>query len=337
VSGRHIKVRYMNDTSGRRFRICVTRRLPAEVERHLDELYDAKFNPDDVPLSRDALREAMLQYDALVPTITDRIDAELIGLAGRKVTLLANYGAGLDHIDVDTARSTGLIVTNTPGALTEATAELAILLMLMAARRAGEGERELRSGSWTGWRPTHLIGQSLAGRTLGLIGFGRIAQCTAKKARGLGMRVAYFSRTPASPEVETALDARRIAPLEDLAEQSDIISLHVPGGSATRHLVDRELLARMKPTAILINTARGPVVDEDALAEALNSGRLAAAGLDVYEHEPRVHPKLLASERAVLLPHLGSATTEARVAMGMQVAANLAAYFDGRQPPDRVA
>ena len=327
----------MKDTNKRRFRICVTRRLPGEVESHLAELYDARFNRDDVPMSREALCEAMLNYDALVPTITDRLDADLIGIAGRKVRLLANYGAGLDHIDLDAARSSGLIVTNTPGALTEATAELAILLMLMAARRAGEGERELRGGGWTGWRPTHLVGQSLVGRTLGLVGFGRIAQRTAEKARGLGMRVIYFSRSPAPKEVEAALEARRVASLEDLAAQSDIVSRHVPGGSATRHLVDSRFLAQMKPTAILINTARGSVVDEEALAQALDSGRIAAAGLDVYEREPQVHPQLLASERAVLLPHLGSATTEARVAMGMQVAANLAAYFGDQPPPDRVA
>jgi lactate dehydrogenase-like 2-hydroxyacid dehydrogenase len=327
----------VKDTNESRVRICVTRQLPPEVERHFNELYDVKLNADDIPMSRGALREAMLQYDVLVPTITDRLDAELIGIAGRKVRLLANYGAGLDHVDLDAARSTDLVVTNTPGALTEATAELAILLMLMAARRAGEGERELRSGVWTGWRPTHLIGQSLGGRTLGLVGFGRIAQRTAEKARGLGMHILYFSRSAASPKEEVALNAQRASSLDEIASQSDILSLHVPGGAATRHLVDGKLLARMKPSAILINTARGSVVDEEALAHALNSGRIAAAGLDVYEREPQVHPQLLASERAVLLPHLGSATTEARVAMGMQVAANVAAYFNGRPPPDRVA
>jgi lactate dehydrogenase-like 2-hydroxyacid dehydrogenase len=327
----------MRAANKQRFRICVTRRLPAEVENHLGELYDVRLNPDDVPMSREALCEALLQYDALVPTITDRLHADLIGLEGRRVRLFANYGAGIDHVDLEAARSSGLIVTNTPGALTEATAEMAILLMLMAARRAGEGERELRAGEWTGWRPTHLVGQSLAGRTLGLIGFGRIAQRTAEKARGLGMRIIYFSRNPAPQEVEGRLDAKQALSLEDLAVQSDVVSLHVPGGPATRHLVDDRFLARMKPTSILINTARGSVVDEEALAQALTAGRIAAAGLDVYEREPQVHPQLLASDRAVLLPHLGSATIESRVAMGMQVAANLAAYFDGQPPPDRVA
>ena len=326
----------MNDGNEGRFRICVTRRLPFDVERHLSLLYEAKFNPDDEPMSREALGQAMLQYDALVPTITDCLDAELIGVEGRKVGLLANYGAGLDHIDLEAAQSFGLVVTNTPGALTESTAELAILLMLMTARRAREGERELESGEWTGWRPTHLIGQSLEGRTLGLVGFGRIAQCTAKKARGLGMRILYFSRSAAPKDLEAALNARHVSSLDELVAQSDIISLHVPGGPETQHLVDEKFLARMKPTAILINTARGSVVDEGALAQALDEGRIMAAGLDVYEKEPKVHPQLLASERAVLLPHLGSATTEARVAMGMQVAANLAAYFNGQPPPDRV-
>jgi len=318
-------------------RLCVTRRLPAAVETYLAEHYDAVFNPSDVPMSRAALHAAMVEYDALVPTITDRLDADLIATEGRRVRIFANFGAGLDHVDLAAARTQGVVVTNTPGALTEATAEAAVLLMLMAARRASEGERELRAGLWTGWRPTHLIGQSLAGRTLGLIGFGRIAQRTAAKARGLGMAIRYFSRNAASPEIEAALDATRAPSLEALAAEADIVSLHVPGGPDTRHLVDRAFLAHVKPTAILINTARGSVVDEDALAAALAEGRLAAAGLDVYEHEPAVHPGLLASSRAVLLPHLGSATVEARTAMGMQAAANLDAFFAGLEPPDRVA
>jgi len=318
-------------------RLCVTRRLPATVEDYLAAHYDAVFNPSDVPMSRAALGAALREYDALVPTITDRLDADLIVTDGRRVKILANFGAGLDHVDLAAARAGELVVTNTPDALTEATAEVAILLMLMAARRAGEGERELRAGLWTGWRPTHLIGQSLAGRTLGLIGFGRIAQRTAAKARGLGMTIRYFSRRAAPPEVEAALGAIRAQSLGALAAEADVLSLHVPGGADTRHLVDRAFLASVKPTAILINTARGSVVDEAALAEALNEGRLAAAGLDVYEHEPTVHPGLLASSRAVLLPHLGSATVEARTAMGMQAAANLDAFFAGRDPPDRVA
>jgi lactate dehydrogenase-like 2-hydroxyacid dehydrogenase len=319
-----------------KLRVRVTRRLPAAVEERLAHFYDATLNRDDRAMSRDELHSAMRDYDALVPTITDRIDANLIATPGRRVRILANFGAGTDHIDLDAARAADLPVTNTPDALTEATAELAILLMLMAARRAGEGERELRAGEWTGWRPTHLVGQGLTGRTLGLIGFGRIAQRTAFKALGLGMKISYFSRSPAPPEMEAALQATRAPSAAALAQEADILSLHVPGGAATRHLVDAALLARMKPTAIIVNTARGPVVDEAALADALASRRLAAVGLDVYEREPDVHPGLLASPQAVLLPHLGSATGEARTAMGMQAIDNLRAYFDGQEPPNRV-
>jgi lactate dehydrogenase-like 2-hydroxyacid dehydrogenase len=326
----------MTDRDRPKLRIRVTRRLPAAVEERLAQLYDTTLNRDDQPMSREELQSAMREYDVLIPTITDRIDADIIATPGRHVRILANFGAGTDHIDLDAARAAGLAVTNTPDALTEATAELAILLMLMAARRAGEGERELRAGQWTGWRPTHLVGQGLAGRTLGLIGFGRIAQRTAFKALGLGMKISYFTRSPAPPEVEAALQATRASSAMALAEEADILSLHVPGGAATRHMVDAALLALMKPTAIIVNTARGPVVDEAALADALGSGRLAAVGLDVYEREPEVHPGLLASPQAVLLPHLGSATGEARTAMGMQAIDNLRAYFDGQEPPNRV-
>lgn len=318
-------------------RICVTRRLPAPVEDRLRQLFEFILNSDDCPMSGEALRSAMLTCDALLPTITDRIDGELLATPGRRVRIIANFGAGTDHIDLNAARAFGLAVTNTPDALTEATAELAILLMLMAARRAGEGERELRSGRWTGWRPTHLVGQGLAGRTLGLIGFGRIAQRTAFKALGLGMKIQYFARSPVPSTIEEALGAARAPTMEALAAEADILSLHVPGGEGTRHLVNGALLSCMKSTAILVNTARGSVVDEAALADALARGRLAAVGLDVYEREPKVHPRLLASPRAVLLPHLGSATEEARTAMGMQAIDNLQAFLAGKEPPNRVA
>ncbi|WP_298196421.1 D-glycerate dehydrogenase [Novosphingobium sp.] len=318
-------------------RILVTRRLPGPVQARLAEAYAADLNDADVPLDRATLVAAMRSYDALVPTITDRIDADLLTLPGRTVRMIANFGAGTDHIDLGAAREAGIIVSNTPGALTETTAELAILLILMAMRRAGEGERELRAGRWTGWRPTHLLGHGLAGKTLGLIGFGRIAQATARRARALGMEVQYVSRTPAGREVEAALGARRARSLEALAAWSDVVSLHVPGGPETHHLIDRKFLAQMRPHAILINTARGSVVNEAALAEALDSGVIAGAGLDVFEQEPAVHPALLGCERAVLLPHLGSATWEARIAMGMQAADNLDAHFSGRDVHDRVS
>lgn len=318
-------------------KLLVTRRLPQDVERHLDATWHTALSVDDQPLDRAALARAMTAYDAWMPTITDKIDAELLATPGRRVRILANYGAGVDHIDLDAARAAGIVVTNTPDVLTEATAEIAILLMLMAARRAGEGERELRAGDWTGWRPSHLIGQGLAGKTLGLIGFGRIAQATAAKARGLGMRIRYASRSAAAPEVERALEATRSPSALALAGECDVLSLHVPGGEATRHLVDAQLLSAMRPHAIVVNTARGPVIDEDALAQALLEGRIGGVGLDVYEREPTVHPALLACPRAVLLPHLGSATIEARTAMGMRAAANLAAFFRGEEPADRVA
>ena len=279
----------------------------------------------------------MCEHDGLVSTITDRIDATLIGMKNRRVRIIANFGAGTDHIDVAAAKEARLVVTNTPDALTEATAELAIMLMLMAARRAGEGERVLRSGEWRGWGPTHMIGQGLSGRTLGLIGFGRIAQSTAAKARGLGMAIRYFSRSRASAEVEDRLQASPAESLKALAAEADIVSVHVPGGPATRHLVDGQFLALMKPTAILVNTARGSVVDEAALAQVLAQGSIAAAGLDVYEREPEVEPMLLSLPNMVLLPHLGSATIEARTAMGMQAVDNLEDYFAGREPRNRVA
>jgi len=317
--------------------VRVTRRLPEMVEAALSSRYGAVLNPSDAPLDRPSLERAMMEADALVPTITDRIDAGLLAMPGRRVRILANYGAGVDHIDLAAARAAGVVVTNTPGALTEATAELAILMILAASRRAMEGDRQLRAGEWPGWHPTHLVGQGLSGRVLGLVGFGRIAQETARKARALGMRIAYYNRSPAAPEVEQALDAVRLPSLSALAEAVDVVSLHVPGGAETHRMIDADFFAAMRPGGIFINTARGSVVDEAALAEALTSGRLSAAGLDVYADEPAVHPALVAHPHTVLLPHLGSATIEARTAMGMQALANLDAFFAGRELPDRVA
>jgi lactate dehydrogenase-like 2-hydroxyacid dehydrogenase len=317
--------------------VLVTRRLPETVEARLAAQFRTALNDSDEPPGRSALEAAMREHDGLLTTITDRIDAALIATEGRRVRIIANFGTGTDHIDVDAARQAGVAVTNTPDALTEATAELTILLMLMAARRAGEGERVLRAGEWKGWGPTHMIGQGLDGRTLGLVGFGRIARRTAAKARGLGMSVRYFSRSRAPVGIETELGATPAESLAVLAAEADFLSLHVPGGPATHHLIDRSILERMKPTAILVNTARGSVVDEAALAEALANGQISAASLDVYEREPEVEPMLLSLPNAVLLPHLGSATIEARTAMGMQAADNLEDYFAGREPRNRVA
>lgn len=326
----------MTDGSSRP-RLLVTRRLPLAVEDRLSADYHASLSCDDRQLSAAELAALAPGYDALCTTITDRVDATIL-VPGSRVRIVANYGAGVEHIDLDAASAAEIAVTNTPDVLTEATAEFAILLMTMAARRAGQGERELRRGRWTGWRPTHLIGQGLSGRLLGLVGFGRIAQETARRASaGLGMRIAYSSRTRATPEVEARYGARHVATLDALAAEADVLSLHTPGGPATRHLVDGALIARMKPSAIVVNTARGSVIDEGALADALAAGRLWSAGLDVYEREPAVHPALLALDNVVLLPHLGSATIEARTAMGMRAADNLDAFFAGRTPPDRVA
>ncbi len=318
-------------------RLLVTRRLPEAVEQTMTERYDATFNTDDVALTADQLGDALATYDAICPTITDRFTPVMFDRQNR-CRILANFGAGFEHIDLDAARAAGIAVTNTPDVLTEATAELAILLMLAAARRAGEGERQLRAGDWHGWHPTHLIGQGLSGKTLGLVGFGRIAQATARIASaGFGMNILYTSRRRTDPEVEQRLEATFVERLDDLAASVDVLSLHVPGGAETHHLVDAALLARMQPHAIVVNTARGPVIDEAALAHALANGTIAAAGLDVYEREPTVSHALFACDNAVLLPHLGSATIETRNAMGMRALANLDAFFAGQDPPDRVA
>jgi lactate dehydrogenase-like 2-hydroxyacid dehydrogenase len=278
----------------------------------------------------------MKNFDALCPTVTDSIDAEILGVPGARVRLIANFGAGYEHIDLAAARAAGLIVTNTPDVLTEATAELTMLLMLMVSRRAGEGERELRAGRWSGWRPTHLMGMSLSGKTLGLVGFGRIGRMVARLARQwLGMHITYHSSR--AHYDDAGVQAEFLPSLGTLLARADVVSLHCPGGIGTHHLIGAEQLGLMKPTAILINTARGTVVDEVALAAALQAGTIAGAGLDVFENEPHVAKALLQAPNAVLLPHLGSATVEARSAMGLRVGENLDAFFGGGQPRDRVA
>jgi lactate dehydrogenase-like 2-hydroxyacid dehydrogenase len=322
----------------KRPRILLTRRWTRAVEHHLAERYDVSLNDSDVPLTSEQLRLAMRSYDALCPTVTDRIDASVLDVAERRVQLIGNFGVGYNHIDIAAATRHGIRVSNTPDVLTDTTAELAILLLLMATRRAGEGERELRAGRWAGWRPTHMLGSSLAGKCLGLVGFGRIAQATARKAHAaFGMQIAYYGRRAAPPEIAAQTDARFYASLDALVADADVVSLHCPGGPETHHLIDAARLARMKSSAVLINTARGPVVDEAALVAALSQRIIAAAGLDVYEEEPRVHAGLLQLENVVLLPHLGSATMETRTAMGMRVAANLDAFFSGQPLRDPVA
>jgi lactate dehydrogenase-like 2-hydroxyacid dehydrogenase len=318
-------------------KVRLTRRWPEEVERAFADRFDVTLNADDRPLTADELREAMQAFDVVCPTVTDRIDAGVLEAANRTPRLLANYGAGVDHIDLDAARRVGLQASNTPDVLTDATADIALTLILMASRRAGEGERELRAGRWSGWRPTHLLGTALAGKTLGILGFGRIGQAVAARATAFGLRIAYHSRTRKPAEIEAKHGARYCATLEELLKTSDILSVHTSGGAASRHLIDKLALSSMKPSAILVNTARGSVVNEADLADALASGRIAYAGLDVFEREPQIHPKLLEAQNVVLLPHLGSATRETRIAMGMRVLANIEAWIETGEVIDRVA
>lgn len=317
-------------------RILLTRRWPQVVEDHLAVSYDVTLNATDTPLSVQDLRRAMGEYDALCPTVSDRVDRGTFDGNGR-VRIIANYGAGYEHIDLAAAAEAQVLVTNTPDVLTESTAELAIFLMLAVARRVNEGADEIKRGVWSGWRPTHLVGQTLVGRTLGLVGFGRIAQATARRAKfGLGMNIQYFSRTVGVTPDLNPLEAVRASSLDDLVSASDVLSLHCPGGPETRHLINSARLSKMKSSAILVNTARGSVIDESALVDALVAKQIFGAGLDVYESEPTIDRRLLACSNAVLLPHLGSATDDARIAMGMRVAANLDAFFAGRSPGDRL-
>jgi lactate dehydrogenase-like 2-hydroxyacid dehydrogenase len=318
-------------------RILITRRWPREVEQALQSRFEVVLNDSDNPLGPRELAEAMGEFDVLCPTVSDRIDAAVIA-GGDRVRLIANYGVGYDHIDLPAAAARDIAVTNTPGVLTDATADIALTLLLMAARRAGEGERELRAHQWSGWRPTHLVGSALKGKVLGLVGMGRIAIATARRAHhGFGMRIAYYGRRPCDPAVASELGAQFHADLRSLLAAADVVSLHVPGGAETANLIDAAALRSMKPGSYLINTARGGIVDHDALAEALRSGHLAGAGLDVYPQEPQVPAALLELENVVLLPHLGSADRETRVAMGMKAMANVEAFAAGQPLPDWVA
>lgn len=316
-------------------RIVVTRRLPDAVERRLANRFDAVLSAADAPPSRDDLLRALRDADGVLCTVTDRLDAALLASPGVRARILANFGVGTNHVDLDAAREAGIVVTNTPDVLTDDTADLAILLMLTVARRAGEGERLVRRGAWEGWRPTHHLGTRLTGKTLGIVGFGRIGRATAERAHaGFGMRVLAWG--PRLDEAALPAWAERASSLDRLLEDSDVVSLHCPATPDTRHLMNARTLRLMRRGAFLVNTARGDVVDEDALADALAAGALAGAGLDVHEREPVVHPRLLERENVVLLPHLGSATRETREAMGMRAVDNLEGHFSGRGAPDRV-
>ena len=318
-------------------RVFVVRTLPSPIEATLRERYDVALNATDETYPIDRLIDAARDFDAIVPTVVDDVPAEVFAAQPLRTRIIANYGVGFDRIDLAAARAHGVVVTNTPGVLTEDTADLAMMLILAAARRASEGERQLRQGQWLGWRPTHMLGTRVNGATLGIVGFGRIGAAVARRAhRGFGMRVLFVN--PSTPDAAAVADARaeRCASLEELLAASDVVSLHAPAREGSRGMIDARRLDSMRRGAILVNTARGDLVDESALADALERGTLGAAGLDVFEREPAVSGRLLALDNVILLPHLGSATTASRVAMGKRVLANLEAFFRGLPPPDRV-
>lgn len=320
-------------------KVIVTRRWPEAVERKLSELFDATLNSGDTPLTVAELQDALKTADAVLCTVTDKMTAEVLGVDGKQAKMLGNFGVGFNNIDIEAAKAEGLVVSNTPGVLTDCTADLAMTLMLSVARRGGEGERYLRAGQWDGWRPTHMMGTKVTGKKLGIIGMGRIAQAVARKAHfGFDMKIAYYDPYLADPSaVNKALDAESRGSIEDVLSDSDFVSLHCPATPETRHLMNAERFKAMQPCAFLINTARGDVVDEAALVAALKAGTIAGAGLDVYEREPNVTKELTEMENVVLLPHLGSATLETREGMGFRVVTNVEAFFAGKEPPDRVA
>lgn len=318
-------------------KIIVTRKWPDEVESQLKELYDVQLNASDVPMNADELRYALQKADALLSTVTDSITANILDVEEKRAKIIGNFGVGYNNIDISAAKAQGLVVTNTPHVLTDCTADIAMLLLLMSARRASQGERLVRSQQWTGWRPTHLLGQKVTGKTLGLIGFGRIAQAIAKKAHhGFDMKILFFAPTAPAQSIIDDLQATRCETIEELLSEANFVSLNCPGGEATRHLINEQRLKLMRPSAHLINTARGDVVDSKALIKALREGWIAGAGLDVYEGEPNIDPGFLELDNVALLPHLGSATEETRIAMGNRVLKNIAAFFAGEEPEDRV-
>jgi glyoxylate reductase len=317
-------------------RVIVTRMLLPAVETRMAQLFDAQFNTADTAMSREELAAAMADCDVFVPTVTDQIDAELINAAPPRLKLIANYGAGVNHIDVAAAKAKGIMVTNTPGVFTDDTADLTMALILSVPRRLGEGEKLMRSGAWTGWRPSGMLGHRIGGKTLGIVGFGRIGEAVAARARAFGMDVIYTKRKRLPHSVEEQLGVSFEPELDRLIARSDIVSLHCPLTAETDGLIDAARIAMMKPSAYLINSSRGELVDEGALIGALQHGKIAGAGLDVYTHEPAVDSRLLTLDNVVLLPHLGSATFEGREASGERVIANIRMWADGHRPPDQV-
>ncbi|MDT0507772.1 D-glycerate dehydrogenase [Novosphingobium sp. MMS21-SN21R] len=317
-------------------RVIVTRRLLPETEARMSELFDVTLSADDKPMTRDALVAAMQAADVLVPTVTDRIDAAMLAEAGSQLGLIANFGAGTEHIDLAAARARKIIVTNTPGVFTDDTADMTIALIISVARRLNHGGRVLRAGKWEGWAPSTMLGHRLAGKTLGIVGMGRIGQAVAWRARAFGLSVAYHSRHRLPEAQETMFGAKFEPNLDKLVAEADILTLHCPATAETHHLIDARRIALMKPEAYLVNTARGQLVEEEALIAALVEGRIGGAGLDVFEHEPQVDARLLAHHNVAILPHMGSATFEGRIASGEKVMANVRFWADGHRPPDQV-
>ncbi|HMM10327.1 MULTISPECIES: D-glycerate dehydrogenase [Paracoccus] len=319
-----------------RLKVVVTRRLPQAVEARLAELFDVSLRETDTPMTREELARAMRDSDVLVPTITDQVDAGLLAQAGERLRLIANYGAGFDHIDVASARSRGIQVTNTPGVVTEDTADMAIALMLAVTRRIPEGLAEMQSGRWQGWSPTAHLGGRIGGRRLGILGMGRIGQAVARRANVFGMQVHYHNRRRLRPEVESDLQATYWESLDQMLARIDILSINAPHTPSTFHLLNARRLKLMKPTAVVVNTSRGEVIDENALTRMLRAGELAGAGLDVFEHGHDINPRLREAPNVVLLPHMGSATVEGRNEMGEKVIINIKTFADGHRPPDMV-
>ena len=316
--------------------VILTRKLPDTVETRMRELFDAELNDNDEAFSREKLLEAIGRADVLVPTVTDRIDADIIASAGPKLKLIASLGTGVDHIDRKAAREAGITVTNTPGVLTEDTADVAMALILSVPRRIAEGNALIRQGGWSGWAPTGMLGHRINGKRLGIVGMGRIGQAIARRARGFGMSIHYHNRRAVHPDIEKSLEATHWDDLGQMLSRMDIVSVNCPHTQSTHHLLSREMLSRIPAQAYVVNTSRGEVIDEIALADLLEDRKIAGAGLDVYENEPEITPKLMALDNVVLLPHIGSATIEGRLSMGDKVIINIQTFVDGHTPPDRV-
>ena len=322
--------------TARRLNVVVTRRLPEVVETRMKELFDVELRDPDTPMSRQELVDALRRADVLVPTVTDTIDAGLLAQAGENLRLIANYGAGVDHIDVATARSRGILVSNTPGVGADDTADIVMALMLGVVRRIPEGMAEMQSGNWNGWTPMALLGGRLAGRRLGILGMGRVGQAVARRARAFGCQIHYHNRRRLRPEIEADLDATYWESLDQMLARMDIVSVNCPHTPSTFHLLNGRRLKLMKPSAVVVNTSRGEVIDENALTRALTSGELSGAGLDVYEHGATINPGLRGLPNVLLLPHMGSATSEGRIEMGEKVIINIKTFADGHRPPDQV-